>query len=508
MPGNHRRSWTDLDSNHYTDGWPVLPRPGRNDPNGGNTRVKAIEYDLVAIGGGTAGLVSAAGASYLGIRAGLLEKNALGGDCLWTGCIPSKALIASARLAHLMSHAGELGLTGASPSHAFREVTERMRRVRAKVAHHDDPDRFRKMGVGVHFGDARFLRPGVVDVEGVGRVQSRRFVLATGAEPSVPSVPGLSEVGYLTHSTALDQTDLPASLVILGGGPVGLEFAQIYQRLGAEVTVVEMLPRILPREDGDIASALQEMLEEEGIRFRVGVTAVRAVSVGAGKEIELDDGTKLRGDEVFVAIGRRPLTRGLDLERAGVEVRGGAVIVDDQLRTTGTGVWAAGDVTGGLQFTHVADYMAKTALQNAIFPVRKRVDYGSIPRVTFTDPEVAQIGLTQQEGEARGGTTFVYPFDDLDRAIVDGETRGFVKVTADRKGRILGASILGHGAGELLIPLVLAKQNRIPLSKISGTVFPYPTRAEGVKRAADAFQRTRLEGTGGRILKKVVRWLT
>jgi pyruvate/2-oxoglutarate dehydrogenase complex dihydrolipoamide dehydrogenase (E3) component len=467
-----------------------------------------MEYDLVAIGGGTAGLVSAAGASYLGIRAGLIEKNALGGDCLWTGCIPSKALIASARLAHLMSHAEELGLTGVSPTHAFREVTERMRRARATVAHHDDPDRFRKMGVGVHFGDARFLRPGVVDVEGVGRVQSKRFVLATGAEPSVPPVSGLADVGYLTHSTALDQTDLPASLVILGGGPVGLEFSQVYRRLGAEVTVVEMLPRILPREDEDIASALQAMLEEEGIRFRVGAKAVRAGPVGTKKEIELDDGTKLRGDEVFVATGRRPVTGGLDLERAGVDVHDGAVVVDARLRTTGTGVWAAGDVTGGLQFTHVADYMAKTALQNAIFPVRKRVDYGSIPRVTYTDPEVAQVGLTQQEGEARGGSTFVYPFADLDRAIVEGETRGFVKITADRRGRILGASILGHGAGELLMPLVIAKQNRIPLSKISGTVFPYPTMVEGVRRAADAFQRMRLEGTGGRILRKVVQWLT
>jgi pyruvate/2-oxoglutarate dehydrogenase complex dihydrolipoamide dehydrogenase (E3) component len=231
-------------------------------------------------------------------------------------------------------------------------------------------------------------------------------------------------------------------------------------------------------------------------------------SEGAEKVVSLDDGSEVRVREIFVATGRRPLTQDLELERAGIEIMGSAVKVDEKLQTTGKGVWAAGDVTGGLQFTHVADYMAKVVLQNAIFPFKKRVDYGNIPRVTYTDPELAQVGMTQAEGEARGGTTFSYPFLDLDRAIVDGETKGFVKVTADRKGRILGATILGHGAGELLMPLVLAKQNGIPLSKISGTVFPYPTRVEGVKRAADAYQRGRLEGTGGRILRKVVSWLT
>jgi len=470
--------------------------------------VKTIEYDLVSIGGGTAGLVSAAGASYLGIRAGLIEKNALGGDCLWTGCVPSKALIASARLAHAMRNAGELGLTGAAPAHAFQEVMERMRRVRDSVAHHDDPERFRKMGVDVRFGGARFVGPGTLEVEGVGQIKSKRIVLATGAVPAIPPIPGLEETGYLTYATAFDQNELPSSLVILGGGPIGMEFAQVYRRLGAEVTVVEMLPRILPREDPDVASALQDILEEEGIRFRMGLRAVGVGSEGAEKVMSLDDGSEVRVTEIFVATGRRPLTQDLELERAGVEVIGSAVKVDEKLQTTGKGVWAAGDVTGGLQFTHVADYMAKVVLQNAIFPFKKRVDYGNIPRVTYTDPELAQVGMTQAEGEARGGNTFSYPFLDLDRAIVDGETKGFVKVTADRKGRILGATILGHGAGELLMPLVLAKKNGIPLSKISGTVFPYPTRVEGVKRAADAYQRARLEGTGGRILRKVVSWLT
>lgn len=471
--------------------------------------MKTLEYDLVAVGGGTAGLVTSAGAAMLGAKPAVIEKEALGGDCLWTGCVPSKALIASARLAHAMREASALGLTGAAPSHAFREVMERMRQARERVAHHDDPERFRKMGVGVHFGSARFTGPGTLDVEGVGTIRSKRIVLATGAIASVPPIPGLEDTGFLTHASAFEQNTLPRSLVILGGGRIGLEFSQVYSRLGADVTVVEMLPRILPKEDEDVAAALREILESEGIRILTGVEAaeVRAVE-GGGKAVVLADGRRVEAEEIFVATGRRPATEHLELDRAGVETERGAVQVDEKLRTTARGVWAAGDVVGGLQFTHVADYMAKVVLQNAIFPLKKRVDYSNVPWVTYTDPEVAHIGLGQEEADTMGGTTFTYPFDDLDRAIADGETKGFVKISADRKGRILGATILGSGAGELLMPITLAKQNGLPLSKISGTIFPYPTRVEGVKRAADAYQRTRLEGTGGRILKKVVGWLT
>jgi pyruvate/2-oxoglutarate dehydrogenase complex dihydrolipoamide dehydrogenase (E3) component len=469
--------------------------------------MKTFEYDMVSLGGGTAGLVSAAGATYLGLRAGLLEKSALGGDCLWTGCVPSKALIASSRLAHTMRSAEEWGLKGAAPGHVFADVMARMRRVRGDVAHHDDPERFRKMGVEVHFGGARFLGPGTLEVEGVGRIRSKRIVLATGAIPVIPPIPGLADTGYLTHMTAFDQDSLPPSITILGGGPIGLEFAQVYGRLGAEVTVVEMLPRLLTREDPDVAQLLQEILEREGITFRLGSRGTSVRAEGGLKLLTLEDGSEVASHEIFVAAGRKPHTEGLELEVAGVERVGPAVRVDDRLRTTAEGVWAAGDVTGGLQFTHVADSMAKTVLQNSIFPLKKRVDYGNIPRVTYTDPEVAQVGLGQEEGEARGGKTHTYPFNDLDRAMVDGESEGFVKVTADKNGRILGATIVGHGAGELIMPLVLAKTHGLSLAKISGTVFPYPTRAEGVKRAADAFQRDRLAGTGGRILRKVVSWL-
>jgi pyruvate/2-oxoglutarate dehydrogenase complex dihydrolipoamide dehydrogenase (E3) component len=468
---------------------------------------KSESYDLVAIGGGTAGLVSAAGGAYLGVQSAIVERTALGGDCLWTGCVPSKAVIASAKVAHAMRHADQLGLTAAAPKHAFGEVMARMRAARGIVEHHDDPERFRGMGVDVHFGAARFLSPEEVDVEGVGRLRSKRFVIATGALPVAPPVPGLEEAGYLDHHTLFETDHLPDRVAVMGAGPIGLEMAQVMSRLGADVTVLEMMPRILPKEDADIAEALLEMLRDEGIDVRLGAKVVRVDRRDGAKLLEVEGGDPVVADEIFVATGRRPATDGLELERAGVRTERGAVVVDDTLRTSASRIWAAGDVTGGLQFTHVADYMAKTVLRNALIPGSARVDYGDVPWVTFTDPEVAHVGLSQDEAELRGGTTYAYGLDDLDRAIVDGSNRGIVKISADRKGRILGATILGAHAGELLMPIVLAKKHGLKLSDISGTIFPYPTLVEGVKRTSDAYQRARLEGTGGRVLKKVISWL-
>jgi pyruvate/2-oxoglutarate dehydrogenase complex dihydrolipoamide dehydrogenase (E3) component len=465
------------------------------------------EYDLVAVGGGTAGLVSAAGGAYLGIRSAIVERAALGGDCLWTGCVPSKALIASARLAHAMRHADRLGLQPAAPKHAFADVMARMRSARGVVEHHDDPERFRAMGVDVHFGSARFLSPREVEVDGVGRIRSRRFVIATGAVPVAPPIPGLEEIGYLDHHTLFDIDELPARVGVLGGGPIGLEIAQVLARLGARVTVLERMPRVLPKEDEDIAAMLLEMLRAEGIDIRVGEKVVGVERDGDARALLTEGGGRTVVDDIFVATGRRPALDGLELDRAGVQVRDGAVVVDDSLRTSSPGIWAAGDVTGGLQFTHVADYMAKTVLRNALIPGSVRVDYDNVPWVTYTDPEVAHVGWSQERAEAEGGTTYTYGLDDLDRAIVDGTDRGIVKISADRRGRILGATILGSHAGELLMPVVLARKHGLRLSDLSGTIFPYPTMVEGVKRASDAFQRARLEGTGGKVLKKVIGWL-
>lgn len=468
----------------------------------------STEYDLVAIGGGTAGLVSAAGAAYLGVRPAIVERAALGGDCLWTGCVPSKALIASARLAHAMRHADRLGLTGAAPKHAFAEVMERMRAARRAVETHDDPERFRGMGVDVHFGEARFVSGREIEVEGVGRIRSARFVIATGARPAVPLIPGLADAGYLTHESLFETDTLPPRVTVLGAGPIGLEMAQVLSRLGAEVTVVEIQQRILPAEDADVAERLRGLLEAEGIGFRLGARAASVYSRNGVKSVELAGGDVVDGEEILVATGRRPVSEGLDLERAGIRTEKGAVVVDDTLRTTSRRAWAAGDVTGGLQFTHVAEHMAKTALRNALVPGWSRIDYATVPRVTYTDPEVAHVGLSQAEAEERGATTYAYELSDLDRAIVDGATDGYVKISADARGRILGATILGARAGDLLMPLVLAKRHGLTLSKVADTIFPYPTMVEGVKRAANEYQRARLDGTGGKILKKVISWLT
>jgi pyruvate/2-oxoglutarate dehydrogenase complex dihydrolipoamide dehydrogenase (E3) component len=477
----------------------------RSDPE--TTFMKAQEYDLIAIGGGTAGLVSAAGGAYLGVRSGLVEKAALGGDCLWTGCVPSKAVIASSRLAHAMRNAEDLGLTSAAPKHAFADVMARMRAARGVVEHHDDPERFRDMGVDVHFGAARFLSPHEVDVEGVGRMRSKRFVIATGAIPVAPSIPGLAEAGYLDHHRLFEIDSLPDQIAVLGAGPIGLEMAQMLSRLGASVTVVEMANRILPKEDRDVADALLTILRSEGIDVRLN-TKVTQVTVEDGKKVLLTaSGERISADQLLVATGRRPATEGLDLEKAGVRTERGAVVVDRGLRTSSRTVWAAGDVTGGLQFTHVAEYMAKTVLRNSLLPGTTKVDYGTVPWVTYTDPEIAHVGLLQAEAEQIGGTTYRYGLDDLDRAIVDGTARGFVKISADRKGRILGATIMGSHAGDLLMPLVLAKKNGLKLSDISTTIFPYPTMVEGLKRTSDAYQRARLEGTSGTILRKVISWL-
>jgi pyruvate/2-oxoglutarate dehydrogenase complex dihydrolipoamide dehydrogenase (E3) component len=471
-------------------------------------------FDLIAIGGGTAGLVTASGGASLGLRVALVERDALGGDCLWTGCVPSKALIASARLAHAMRHASSLGLHDASPSHVFETVMQRMRTARARVAEHDDPERFRKMGVDVIFGEARFVASDQIRVDG-RTLQSPRIVIATGAIPSVPPIGGLADAGYLTHMNAFDQKTLPARIAVVGGGPIGLEFAQVYRRLGAEVVVIEMLSQLLPAEEPKAAAILRDVLTREGIEIRTDAQLDLVETPDTGRKVlHLRNGLGRREtllvDEIFVATGRRPDTGTLELEAGGIETTGGAVAVDDTLRSSVRGVWAAGDVAGGPQFTHVADYQAKLVLRNAIFPLSSRADYSTVPAVTYTDPEVARVGLTEAEARERYGDVRVYGYEfaDLDRAIVDGHTTGFVRVVTRGKGRIVGATIVATGAGELLMAIVVAMKQKMPLAKLSRVIYPYPTMVEAVKRTADAFYREKLDGRTGRLVRRVVRWLT
>ncbi|HEX9282553.1 MAG TPA: FAD-dependent oxidoreductase [Gemmatimonadales bacterium] len=456
-------------------------------------------HDIIIVGGGTAGLVTAAGAAALGAKAALIERAALGGDCLWTGCVPSKALIAFAR---------KYRDGGQGTGEGWADAVAWLRSARDRIAPHDSPERFRALGVDVILSPARLA--GLGRVETAGRVlRAKRIVLAMGSVPAVPPIPGLADVGFLTNVTALDQPALPASLSVLGGGPIGLEFAQTYRRLGVQVTVLELEAEVLPHEDPEVGRFVRERLAEEGVAIRTGFHAARVAREGNGKAIYGADGERVVADEILVATGRRPDTHDAEPERASVALDHGAVRVNARLETSAKGVWAAGDVTGDLQFTHVADYMARVVVQNALTPLKTVVDYRVVPWVTFTDPEVARVGLTAAEAAAAGERpeVFRYSFTELDRAIVDGVAVGFSKVVTRPNGRILGATIVGRGAGELIMEIALAMRHGIPLPRLASAIHPYPTMSEIVKRTADAWYRARYGDTPrGRLLRRFLRW--
>lgn len=465
-------------------------------------------YDLAVLGGGTAGLVTAAGGALLGARVILFERDRLGGDCLWTGCVPTKSLIRSAKVYHLARHGELLGLPPLAAAADFAQVMERMRRVRAAIEPHDSPERFRGLGVDVALEPARLEARGRVS-SASRQIEARRIVIATGSRAAAPPIPGLEDTGYLTHVEALERDHLPASILILGGGAIGLEFAQLYARFGVSVTVMEREPQLLPQAaDPEIAEALRRVLELEGIRVLTGV-AVSAAERAADGRKRLRAGQEwLAGEEIFVATGRRPNVEGMGLAEAGVAVAPGGVVVDDTLRTSQPAVFAAGDVTGKHLFTHMADYQARLVVANALVPLlRRRADYSAVPWVIFTDPEVAGVGLSEAEAGRRYGNVqvFRYGFEDLDRAIIDGQAQGIVKLVADRRGRLLGAQMIAPDAGSLIASPIVALRARLRLGQLAGAVHPYPTLPEGVRKAAETVYRQKLEGAGGRLLRRLVR---
>lgn len=474
-------------------------------------------YDLLVIGGGTAGLVCAAGAASLGARTALVEKDRLGGECLWTGCVPSKALLSSARLAAEMRRAADFGLSGlpgneepAEPERDGARLLESVRSARAEIQPHDDPERFREMGVDVLEGrEARFVSEHEVEA-GDRRLRGRKIVVATGSRPRVPPVRGLEEAGYFTHETAFDRDSIPGSAVILGAGAIGVEFAQAYRRLGVDVTLVEMAPRVLPTEDVDVSAIVEETLADEGVRVLTSARAVAARSAagdsGTRREVALEraggpgDGGRetVAADELFVATGRLPNVEGLGLERAGVETGEQGIVVDDRLRTTRPHVYAAGDVIGGHQFTHVADHEARAVVRNALFPFSSAVDYSVIPWAVFSDPEVARVGLTEAEArEEHGDDVGVYRYDvsELDRAITERSARGLVKLIGDGGGRLLGGHVVAPSAGTMIVELALAMRQGTSIGELAELVHPYPTMSEGIRRAANEYSRSRLTPT-------------
>ena len=474
-------------------------------------------YDLAIIGAGTGGLVTAAGAAQFGAKVALIERDKLGGECLYTGCVPSKALIHCAKVASLVHRAGEFGIDVSTPRIDFPQAMAYVRRVIATVGQHDAPERFQKLGVSIVHGQASFLDAETLQV-GEERLKSKQFVIATGSHSTIPPIEGLREAGFLTHVEALNLAQQPRSLVILGAGPIGLEFAQLFARLGTKVTVLEVVGQILPREDAEVAQTLEGYLRAEGVEI---YTCTRAFKVEAHNGLKIVHGhCDLEGsakgdiafpaDAILVATGRAPNVNGLGLERVGVETTEKGVVVDDSLRTTAKHIWACGDVTGQYLFTHVAEYQARLLVGNALFPVRRKADYRVIPWTTFTDPEVARVGLTEAEAQQRHGDkvrVYRHAFGDIDRAVAEGEPFGLVKIVCDAKGQILGAHVLGPRGGDLLQPLVMAMREKIPVSRLSQTIHVYPTLVEANRRAADQYYREKLFfGMMGRFLRAWVRW--
>lgn len=445
-------------------------------------------YDLVVIGGGTGGLVSALIAAGVGARVALIERGKLGGDCLWTGCVPSKSLLAAADLAHRMRHADAVGLPTAQPAVDFTTVMAHVRRVIATIEPHDSAERLQRQGVDVIRGDASFAGRGRLLV-GDRTVRFRTAVIATGSVPALPSVPGLADAPVLTTDTVWELAALPARLAVLGGGPIGCELGQAFARLGAEVTIIEMAERLLPREEPAAGGLLAARLALEGVRVRTS-TRLDALEPAAGAALlALDGGERIAAEAILIAAGRTPRTEGLGLEHVGIAVDGrGAVVVDRQLRTTASGVFAVGDVTGLLPFTHVAAHHARVAVPNALFHARGKVS-PTIPWVTFTDPEVARVGLTEADARRRWGEHLrvaSHDYSELDRAVTSGQAYGFAKLIADPRGRLVGATVVAPTAGETIAELAALIARRGQLADLSRAVHAYPTLAEGPVRAADS----------------------
>jgi pyruvate/2-oxoglutarate dehydrogenase complex dihydrolipoamide dehydrogenase (E3) component len=483
-------------------------------PSGWVNPTPAGRYHLVVLGAGTAGLVAAAGAAGLGAKVALIERGLMGGDCLNVGCVPSKALLRSARAAAQVRDAGRYGVHVPDGVRVdFAAVMERMRRLRADLAPHDSADRFRRLGVDVFFGDGRFTGPDAVEVAGQ-TLRFRRAVIATGSRPATPPVAGLAEAGFLTNETVFSLTELPARLAVIGAGPIGCELAQAFARFGSKVALLGNHAQVLPREDADAAELVARSLARDGVELVLRCEVRRVEVGGPDKVLHLKCGDEVRevaAEAILVGVGRVPNVDGLNLEAAGVEYdRRAGVQVDDRLRTTNPRVYAAGDVGSKYKFTHAADAMARVVVRNALFPFgRAKASALTIPWCTYTDPEVAHVGLYEREAKERGIAVraFVQELRDVDRAVLDGEAEGFVRVlVAEGSDRILGATVVSSHAGEMISEITLAMAGNLGLKAVAGAIHPYPTQAEAVKKAADAFNRTRLTPRVKWLLGKWFAW--
>lgn len=461
----------------------------------------ADRYDLVVVGGGPAGLVAALGAAGLGARVALVEKHLLGGDCLVTGCVPSKAVLRVAHAAGAVAEARSLGLEASLGPVDFAATMERMRAIRAGIAPHDSAERLAKEGVDVFLGAARFTGTDRLAV-GDHTLVFRRCCIATGAHAACPPIPGLDTIDALTNDTLFDLTERPARLLVVGAGVIGCEMAQAFARLGSAVTVVDPASRVLFREDPDASAVVQRALVADGVTVRLGLAVERFAPGPDGAVATLSDGTEVVADRVLLAVGRTP-NLDLDLAVAGVQSTPRGIEVDARLRTHNPRIYAAGDVIGQAQLTHAADHQARIVIGNALFFGRRTVDDLVIPRVTYTHPELASVG-TCDPGKAasEGLTAYTVALSETDRGRTDGDEDGFLKLWADGRGRIHGATVVGPHAGELLAPVTLAMTHGLGLPAIASTIHAYPTRSELLFKAASAYQRQRVKPW----MRGVVRW--
>jgi len=505
---------------HRNDNAMVSPRDAYNQelvshvhpPDWKNPK-PAARYNLVVIGAGTAGLVCAAGAAGLGAKVALIERHLMGGDCLNVGCVPSKALIRAARAAAAVRDAGRFGVHVPEGVRIdFGEAMARMRRLRAAIAPHDSARRFTGLGIDVFLGDGRFADAHTVAVAGE-RLSFKKAVIATGARAAAPPIQGLSEISYLTNESVFSLTDLPKRIAVIGAGPIGCEMAQSFARFGSEVFLVESLHGILPREDADASGLVLESMLQDGVKLLCCGKELKLARSEGGKVRFTVDSHGNRCDEVvdhlLVAVGRAPNVETLGLENAGVAFTPKGVQVNDHLQTTQPHIYAAGDICSPFQFTHAADFMARIVIRNALFFGHAKASALTIPWCTYTEPEIAHVGLYEKQARERGieTTTFTRELREVDRAILEGHANGFARVHV-RKGTdtILGATIVAANAGDLISEITLAMTHNLGLKRIADTIHPYPTQAEVIRQLGDAYNRTRLMPFAKSLLSRLMAW--
>lgn len=476
----------------------------------------AGNYNMVVIGAGTAGLVTAAGAAGLGAKVALIEKHLMGGDCLNVGCVPSKALLSAAHTYGKVRDAGKYGVNvPVGTTVDFGAVMERMRTLRAEISHHDSAERFSDLGVDVFIGGGHFVSERAIEVNGA-RLNFSRACIATGARAAAPAIPGLDGVDYLTNENLFNLTALPKRMAVIGAGPIGCEMAQAFARFGSKVFLIEASHGVLPREDAEAAEVVKQSLLRDGIELLCCGKEIE-ISGGEGgvKRIKLEsheEGYEIEVDEILVVVGRAANVEGLGLDAGGVEYDKKGVKVNDALQTTNKRVYAAGDVCSKYQFTHAADFMARTVIRNALFPflpTKAKVSDLIIPWATYTQPEIAHVGLYAEEAEEKGVgyDTYKIPFSSVDRALLEGDDEGFVSIlTKKGKDEIIGCTIVSNHAGDLISQVTTAMKHKIGLGSIANVIHPYPTTAEVIRKAGDAYNKTRLSPGVAKLFKKLVSW--